>query len=595
MKRPPDYDEHFNGRWYKKTKLSNGSCSKCRFSDLQSKINTELNNEIKNLDDKHVLKQFYNSCIDVNYRDEHVLPTFLNYLRKIDNIKNFDDLSSIIGYLHKIGTKCMFTFSVHEDSKDKNSNKFHVDNLYKSLPECDEENIDDYMMVLTDIKNYLDIELDPQSFVNYQKNICKFTDKVSFESDYVRVSKYLDNVLPINWYKYFEALNCNTDTLIVEDHTFFQNFREWIFNTNNFFDQTKNYLKYCFILQFGKFTSFRLFDLITSVFEDHILYGTVKYKTYPERIIERFWRGYFKRADKNEIIASAFPLMDKYMENEIEKLYIKLHKVPLSYHVKIRKMCMNIINQFHKYVNSLDISETSRVNICKKLDTIKFQIGHTEETTDFEVELSHNLLKNIIKINKHKTKEEIDMLDDKPSKEKWSSCGHKTTDIFYLNKSNVISIPTCLLQKPFFDPKKSEEYNYGRIGALIGHEIMHAFDPTSIKYDHKGELNFLLTSHDKNNYLRITEELIDQYSDGTVNGKLTLNENVADIGGLIIAYQTLKSVKKNVNKGVFVKSFATMWREKNNEKYTKNFVLRDEHAPVKYRINNSLMYLEKSI
>jgi putative endopeptidase len=171
---------------------------------------------------------------------------------------------------------------------------------------------------------------------------------------------------------------------------------------------------------------------------------------------------------------------------------------------------------------------------------------------------------------------------------------------YYYADQNKMVIPLGILQAPFFDMTKSVAWNYGGIGATIGHEITHAFDEDGHNYDHSGSWVNWWNESDKHKYSLLTnkvEKLYDglKYMDGHVDGHLTFDENLADIGGLEIALEALNHViyvnkindieeKKKMYKDFFL-SFAMSWRLKDRPKKAKQSLLLDHHAPAVYRVN----------
>jgi putative endopeptidase len=177
----------------------------------------------------------------------------------------------------------------------------------------------------------------------------------------------------------------------------------------------------------------------------------------------------------------------------------------------------------------------------------------------------------------------------------------QTINAYYDPGLNEIVFPAAILQPPFFDMNASDATNYGAIGAVIGHEMTHGFDDMGRKYDMNGNLHDWWTEDDEKKFLRQTRVLVNQYSAQEVlpglpaNGVLTLGENIADLGGLTIAfhaYANMRKEKENArNIDVFNElqrffiSYATIWRENIRPESLRNQVLSDVHAPNHLRVN----------
>jgi putative endopeptidase len=177
----------------------------------------------------------------------------------------------------------------------------------------------------------------------------------------------------------------------------------------------------------------------------------------------------------------------------------------------------------------------------------------------------------------------------------------QTINAYYDPGLNEIVFPAAILQPPFFDMNATDATNYGAIGAVIGHEMTHGFDDMGRKYDMNGNLRDWWTEKDEEKFLRQTRALVDQYNAQDVlpglpaNGVLTLGENIADLGGLSIAFHSCKKLQKeqkdnqNINGSSelqrFFISYATIWRENIRPESLRNQVLSDVHAPNHLRVN----------
>jgi len=167
---------------------------------------------------------------------------------------------------------------------------------------------------------------------------------------------------------------------------------------------------------------------------------------------------------------------------------------------------------------------------------------------------------------------------------------------------NEIVFPAAILQPPFFDPNADPAVNYGGIGAVIGHEMGHGFDDQGSKSDGKGELRDWWTPQDKANFRKLQDRLAAQYGtfcpfDGgktCVNGKLTMGENIGDLGGLSLAYRAYKlSLNGKPDKVIdgytgdqrFFLSWAQVWRSKTREEQARQYLITDPHSPEWVRIN----------
>ncbi|HSX63318.1 MAG TPA: M13-type metalloendopeptidase, partial [Pseudoxanthomonas sp.] len=169
---------------------------------------------------------------------------------------------------------------------------------------------------------------------------------------------------------------------------------------------------------------------------------------------------------------------------------------------------------------------------------------------------------------------------------------------YYNPLQNEIVFPAAILQPPFFDPEASDEMNYGGIGAVIGHEMTHGYDDQGSRFGPSGKFENWWTPADAKGFSSRTDKLIAQFndyrtSDGQkINGKHTLGENIADLGGLATAYDAMKKATEGtpdpMTDGLtrdqrFFLNWATVWRRNFTPEELKNRIATDEHAPAQFR------------
>jgi putative endopeptidase len=176
----------------------------------------------------------------------------------------------------------------------------------------------------------------------------------------------------------------------------------------------------------------------------------------------------------------------------------------------------------------------------------------------------------------------------------------QTVNAYYDPVMSEIVFPAGILQPPFFS--NTMEENLGAIGCVIGHEMTHGFDDEGRKYNSKGELKDWWTSDDTKKFEERAADVVDHYSSQTVvgehvNGKLTLGENIADIGGLRLALRTLrKHYGESITRDHYVRffnAFAIMWRMNVRDEFQKMLLTVDPHSPCVCRINATLAHVQE--
>ena len=173
----------------------------------------------------------------------------------------------------------------------------------------------------------------------------------------------------------------------------------------------------------------------------------------------------------------------------------------------------------------------------------------------------------------------------------WHMPAHMV-NAYYDPQQNQIVFPAAILQAPFYSLEQSSSANYGGIGAVIAHEISHAFDTNGASFDENGSLNNWWTEADYTAFTERTDKIVEQFEGldsygAKVNGKLTVSENVADLGGVACALEAAKQDDDFSARDFFI-NFATIWRMKARDEYMQMLASIDVHAPAKLRTNVTL-------
>jgi putative endopeptidase len=204
-------------------------------------------------------------------------------------------------------------------------------------------------------------------------------------------------------------------------------------------------------------------------------------------------------------------------------------------------------------------------------------------------------------------RDNLDKIDEPVDRTEWGM-SPQTVNAYFNPFNNEIVFPAAILQPPFYDYKADEAVNYGGIGAVIGHEISHAFDDSGSRFDANGNLVNWWTDKDLENFTERGDKLAAQYSNIAVldsvyiNGKFTLGENIGDLGGVLGAYDGLQRFYKengrpdNIDgftpEQRFFMSWATVWRTKSREEALRNQVKTDPHSPGMVRATQPLLNVD---
>ena len=277
---------------------------------------------------------------------------------------------------------------------------------------------------------------------------------------------------------------------------------------------------------------------------------------------------------------------------------------------KALEMVANIREAMADHIRQLDwMSEPTKQEALKKLNAFTVKIGYPDKWKDYSALTitRESYLKNVLAARKWASLDNASKLGKPIDRQEWGMTP-PTVNAYYNPPMNEIVFPAGIMQPPFFDPKADDAVNYGGMGAVIGHEITHGFDDQGRQYDAEGNLKDWWTKEDADKFTQRADMVGKQYSafqplDSVyVNGKLTMGENLADLGGLNIAYSALqKQLTKQYGNGPrpkydgltpeqrFFLSWAQVWRTNARPEYLRQQVQTDPHSPAQFRTNGPLM------
>lgn len=249
------------------------------------------------------------------------------------------------------------------------------------------------------------------------------------------------------------------------------------------------------------------------------------------------------------------------------------------------------------------MTEPTREEALTKLAGFTFKIGYPDAWRDYtglRIDRS-SFVENRMRSASFELDRELRRQGDAVDKAEWAMPAH-VVNAYYNPLLNEIVFPAGILQPPMFWADADDAVNYGAIGTVIGHEVTHGFDDQGSRYDAKGSLRNWWSDEDRTEFERRANVIVEQFSGFQVpggqhvNGKLTLGENIADLGGLAIAFDALHEALGDDEPTVdglspaqrFFMSYATIWRMNYTDQYAQLLVNIDPHAPSRYRVNGPL-------
>ncbi len=271
---------------------------------------------------------------------------------------------------------------------------------------------------------------------------------------------------------------------------------------------------------------------------------------------------------------------------------------------RMQEMVSNLKKAFRERIQNLTWMEPeTKKKALMKLEVLDVQVGYPDEWLNYsKLEVKNDsYVMNVLAASKfqfHHGPIGLDRIGKPVDRKLWEMNPQETNAYADYNKVLMV-FPAGILQPPFFNKDADDAVNYGAIGVIIGHEMTHNFDSQGRKFDASGNLTDWWTSKDADNFNKSTGVLVDEYNRFEVlpglhvNGNLTLQENIADFGGLTMAYRAYKLSLKGEPEMIdgftgdqrFFLSFAQIWRESDKNESLRTRALTDTHSPAKFRVD----------
>jgi len=292
------------------------------------------------------------------------------------------------------------------------------------------------------------------------------------------------------------------------------------------------------------------------------------------------------------------------------QLYVDA-KFPPEAKAKAEKMIANVIEAYKERIKRLDwMGEETKKKAIEKLDKFTVKIAYPDEWEDYsamEVSRDKSYFENITAAGKWSQDKNFADIGEPVDKSQWGM-SPQTVNAYFNPLNNEIVFPAAILQPPFYNYQADEAVNYGGIGAVIGHEISHAFDDSGARFDADGNLKNWWTDEDLAAFTERGNALAEQYGQVEVldsvyvNGKFTLGENIGDLGGVLGAYDGLQRYftengRPNDIDGFtaeqrFFMSWATVWRTLSRDEALRTQVKTDPHSPGMVRAVQPLLNID---
>ncbi|MGB3180029.1 MAG: M13 family metallopeptidase [Cyclobacteriaceae bacterium] len=609
-----DFYQYVNGQWMSDTEIPADENSWGSFYELRDR-NQEILLDVLNKatsdeslaedSDERKAGLFYKVGMDSALAEEQGAKPLQPVLDKIKAVNTKEELIDLVAWMHSHNLGGMYGQFIYQDMKISDKMALYLSQGGLGLPDRDYylsngsdkvQNREDYQAHIANMLKLAGYE--DQKASDAAANIVKIETRMA-EATMPRVDmRNPDNVynkmavselnsmvpnLRINAALKGLGIN-NVDTLIVRQPEFFKELNAMIGEES--VDQWKDYLAWHATSNMATYLSN---DFVTENFDFYSrkLSGSDEMKPRWKRIMSATNRAMGEALGKL-YVAEAFPPEAKQNAAELVE---------------------NLKEAFRQRLNNLEwMSDETKEEARKKLESFVVKIGYPDEWEDYSsLDITEDsYAQNIMNANVFSHKREVNKLGNPVDEKEWGMTP-QTVNAYYNPVMNEIVFPAAILQPPFYDYKADAAINYGGIGAVIGHEITHGFDDQGSRYDAEGNLRNWWSEEDRERFEKLTKRLSAQYGEYLVNdslqvnGDLTLGENIADLGGLAMAYDALQNhLEENGRPGKidgytpeqrFFLSWGQIWRIKDRPETAKQKILVDPHAPGRYRVVGPLANL----
>ena len=598
-----DFYSFCNGKWQKSFQLP---ASDARYGSFNEINDNNLKNIKLILDvvsknkvaapntDLQRLRDFYNTAMDSAKADKLGYAPIANQLQRIESVKTINELMTLKSEFDFLGINLLFAAGVSPDLKNSKRNSFGISQDGFGLGDRDYyyeaqfENIraeykkylaNLFMLLGTDgkISNDLadqvfglEVALTDKAFTRQQmRDIEKMYNIYS--------PKTLSELSPtINWADYFKNKKMKQpDTLIVSMVEYIKQLDILLKTTP--ISVLKTYAKAHLLMQSAPFLSSK-FVYAHFSFRGVILSGAKQMKPRWQRVQNT---------------------MNGCIGEIVSKEYVKKYFTPDA-KIKVNKLIDNLVLAYRDRIASREwMSAETKAQANKKLDLLIRKVGYPDKWKNYSglTIQSDNYWANVCRANKFLTQENLNELKKPVDRNKWQMTP-VTVNAYYDPTTNEITFPAAILQPPFFDAKAEDAANYGTMGSIIGHELTHGFDDQGSQFDAYGNMRMWWTETDYKNFKDRTTRIISQFNNYVaidtmrVNGNMTQGENIADIGGLTMAYYAYKKSlagKKSKTIGGFTGeqrffiAWAQGWKSITRDEELKRLLTVDYHSPAYYR------------
>ncbi|MBS4012739.1 MAG: M13 family metallopeptidase [Bacteroidetes bacterium] len=602
-----DFFRYVNGNWLKNNPIPEEYSRYGAFEEVEQLNDDRLKSLLQKIENdksaehgsnRQKVRDLYHSGMDIEILNQQGIEPLKPLIEKVWQAESSECLVKIIAELHNKGFRPFFGLSSTQDRKNTemmiasisqaglgmsdrdyylndDNRTLSIKNAYKQmmidlfrLAEYDDEaiykKVDDIMRIETFLAEASMTRLERRNpYATYNK---------------MSVSELKKASPGFNWDIYFAERNINIDDLNVAMPDFISKYSE-LFKKEKL-DAIKNYLEWNIIRNSASYIG-DSFENATFEFYGKVMSGSQKLQDRWKRVLSTI-NSSIGEALGQEYVAEFFPAEAKTRMEELVE-YLR--------------------EAFMLRIGQLDwMSDETKQKAHTKLSSMNVKIGYPDNWTDYsELEINNQAyVLNVIAAREFNIRRNLAEIGKPVDRSKWFM-NAQTVNAYYSSSMNEIVFPAAILQPPFFYMKGDDAVNFGAIGMVIGHEMTHGFDDQGRNYDADGTLRDWWTAEDANRFKEKAEVLVEQYNNYimldtlTINGRLSLGENIADLGGLSIAYTALQlKMERSENPGLidgftpeqrFFISYAQVWRNNIREQQLMKQLQEGPHSPGEARVN----------
>ena len=593
-----DFYNYVSGSWMKTAKIPADKPAWGSFYMLMEKTDEQclsilddlLQKEYPKGSEGEKIQTLYKEYISWDKRNADGLKPLELYFQKIDAIHSLNDLQNYLQEMTSKRANHICPIGVYTDMKNSKMNAVYLGNFalglgkdyYQKENPSNTEALAKYQDYVTDIFKILKDPLPQEKakqIVAFEKNIAKYM-LTSEEENNPNLSynplttKELSTLVKnLNLPQLLEKVGVHTERVILTEIGLYKHYDTFINEKN--LPLIKDYLKYKLVTLNSNYLTQELNDLTFNFYNKYLM-GQQEQRPMDKRALELI----------NGILGEAFG-----------KLYVEKY-----FPEKAKDQMLTLIDylkkSFAQHIKNVTwMGDTTKEKAMEKLHKFSVKVGYPDKWEDYS-KLTMNpevsLFENITQVGEWAFQKALDKVGKEVDKTKWV-LPPQTVNAYYDPTNNEIVFPAGILQPPFFSFEADPAVNFGGIGGVIGHEMTHGFDVSGAEFDANGNLQNWWEPADKENFQKATEALAKQYDQYEpvkgifVNGTMTNVENIADLGGVNIAFDALQMYLKDhgsvgkisgfTQEQRFFLAWASVWRTLSTDQYITNQVKVDPHSP----------------